>query len=376
MDDAIRLYLDDSDFAHLTFTYSRERVECVRRIPGRSWIPQRKVWSIPADNAQQVTRDVFPEESVVVIWEPAPGSLDTWSERFTRELKLRGYSFRTRKAYLGHLRRMADAFDDPLDRLTNDQIRIYLVSVLDRGVSHSYVNQCISALKILYTSVFRQDRPIDGLPRPRKERKLPTVLGREEVLRILGAVRNVKHRVILLLTYSAGLRVGEVTRLRREDIAVERGLIHVRQSKGRKDRYTVLSQVALEALNSYLDKVRPTTWLFPGARRDRHLHERSVQKVFKRACERAGIQTKATVHTLRHSFATHLLEGGTDLRYIQELLGHQSSKTTELYTHVGTGDVQRIRSPLDTLMGDRSGGSHNLGESAPGGDEPSDNLGR
>ena len=373
MADSIRLYLDGSDVAQLTFKYSRQRVERIRRIPGRVWNPGPKVWTIPKEDARQVVGDVFAGESIEVITEGSSVSSGHWEQRFTGELKLRGYSFRTRKAYLGHLRRMADHFDGPLDRLANDDLRTYLVSILDRGMSHSYVNQCISALKILYTSIYRQDRPIDGLPRPRRERKLRSVLGREEVLRILGAVGNLKHRAILLLTYSAGLRVGEVTRLRGEDIAIERGLIHIRQSKGRKDRYTLLSDVALEALKIYIEKTRPTTWLFPGARRGRHLHERSVQKVFKRACEKAGIRTKATVHTLRHSFATHLLEGGTDLRYIQELLGHASSKTTELYTHVGTGDVQRIRSPLDTLMGDRLQGSPNQEDSGSSGRNDSGN---
>jgi site-specific recombinase XerD len=155
----------------------------------------------------------------------------------------------------------------------------------------------------------------------------------------------------MLLTYSAWLRVGEVVRLRREDIDVERRLISVRQGKGRKDWQTLLSDVALEALRIYLSNYRIRTWLFPGARPGTHLHERSVQKVFARAYEKAGIKKAASVHTLRHSFATHLLESGTDLRYIQELLGHSSPKTTEIYTHVSQKSLSRIQSPLDSLMG-------------------------
>ena len=127
-------------------------------------------------------------------------------------------------------------------------------------------------------------------------------------------------------------------------------MIHIKQGKQRKDRYTMLSDVALEVLREYIQRYRPRTWLFPGARYGRHLHERSVQKVFERATQRAAIKKQVSVHTLRHSFATHLLEGGTDLRYIQELLGHKSSKTTEIYTHVSKRDISRIRSPLDTLM--------------------------
>ena len=139
-------------------------------------------------------------------------------------------------------------------------------------------------------------------------------------------------------------------RLRVEDIDSERKLIHVKQGKQRKDRYTVLSDVALSALREYVRRYRPQTWLFPGQRPGRHLHERSVQKVFQRARIKAGVDKPVSVHSLRHSFATHLLEGGTDLRYIQELLGHKSSTTTEIYTHVSTRDIGQIRSPLDSLM--------------------------
>ena len=158
----------------------------------------------------------------------------------------------------------------------------------------------------------------------------------------------------MLLTYSGGLRLGEVVRLKVGDIDSDRNLIHIRQAKGRKDRYTLLSKVALEALRAYYRKYQPQTWLFPGAKPGRHLHERSVQKVFDRAQEKAGIRKDVSTHTLRHSFATHLLESGTDLRYIQELLGHKSSKTTEIYTHVSEKNIGQIQSPLDALM-NRSG---------------------
>ena len=183
------------------------------------------------------------------------------------------------------------------------------------------------------------------------------MLSQEEVLRVLDAVRNPKHRAILFLTYSAGLRLGEVVRLRTCDIDSDRGLIHVRQGKQRKDRYTVLSVHAQKALDLYLRKYRPNGWLFPGFAPGRHIHERSVQKVVKRAYQEAGIDKPASVHTLRHSFATHLLEAGTGLRYIQELLGHKSPKTTEIYTHVSTRDIGKITSPLDRLMDQQENGS-------------------
>jgi integrase/recombinase XerD len=153
-----------------------------------------------------------------------------------------------------------------------------------------------------------------------------------------------------MLTYSSGLRVGEVTRLKLHDLDKERFVVHVRQGKGRNDRVTVLSRSAYEIVCIYLEKERPYDWLFPGADRDQPITERTIQRVFERARNAAGIQKPATVHTLRHSFATHLLEGGTDLRYIQELLGHENIKTTQIYTHVSTKDARRVMSPLDRIL--------------------------
>ncbi len=178
---------------------------------------------------------------------------------------------------------------------------------------------------------------------------MPVVLSKEEVAKILLALYNLKHKAILMLIYSAGLRVGEVVRLKIEDIDGKRMLIHVKGSKGRKDMHTILSLKALEILRQYWEKYKPVKWLFKGAKKGRHLSIRSVDKIFRNACNKAGIKKDASVHTLRHSFATHLLEGGTDLRYIQELLGHAHSRTTEIYTHVSTKSLGKIMSPLDTI---------------------------
>lgn len=150
-----------------------------------------------------------------------------------------------------------------------------------------------------------------------------------------------------MLAYSAGLRVSEVVKLRVQDIDTKRNMIHIKVAKGRKDRYTVLSEVALRVLREYWKVYQPKNWLFPGPKQNSHLTTRTVEKILEDASQKAGITKHVTVHTLRHSFATHLLEGGTDLRYIQELLGHKSSKTTEIYTHVSQRDIGRIKSPLD-----------------------------
>jgi site-specific recombinase XerD len=214
-------------------------------------------------------------------------------------------------------------------------------------MSRSYHDQLLSALRLFCRHVL--GRPIEQLPleRPRRERRLPSVLSRDEVGRLLDQIANPKHRAIVSLVYSAGLRVGEVVRLRPADLDRERGLIHVRRAKGAKDRFTLLASAARRAVDEYLQDADPGTWLFPGPSPARHLSSRSVQKVVERARVAAGIQKRVSVHTLRHSFATHLLDGGTDLRFIQELLGHGSARTTQIYTHVSTKDLGRIRSPLD-----------------------------
>lgn len=181
-----------------------------------------------------------------------------------------------------------------------------------------------NALRFLYVELYDKPFVIGRLPRPQKEKKLPDVLNEDEVVRILEAVDNLKHKTLLMLIYSAGLRVGEVVRLKIEDIDSERKLIYLKSAKGKKDRYTLLSDVALENLREYFRAYRPKEYLFEGAPGRKHIAERSVQEVFKRAAGMAGIRKHVTVHSLRHSFATHLLEAGIDLRYIQEVLGHSA----------------------------------------------------
>jgi len=185
--------------------------------------------------------------------------------------------------------------------------------------------------------------------RPKKDKKLPVVLSKEEVAKIPDSVDNIKHKAILMLVYSAGSRVGEVVKLKPEDIDSKRMLIHIKGSKGRKDRYTILSESVLKILREYWQQYKPRKWLFEGAKPEKHISIRTAQKIFEHAWEKAGIKKEITIHTLRHSFATHLLESGVDLRYIQELLGHKHSKTTEIYTLVSVKSIGKIRSPLDSL---------------------------
>ena len=266
-------------------------------------------------------------------------------------MKMKGFSRKTQKAYLGHVRRWFSWRGAWQSTQEDDAVKHFFLQLIDeRQCSHSYVNQAISALKLFYEEILGKRWSPQKIYRPKKITRLPKVLSEEEVAALINALTNLKHRAIMMLLYSAGLRVGEVVRLKAHDIDSARMLVLIRSGKGDKDRVSVLSEVALEMLRDYYRVYRPQKWLFPRAKVGRHITERTVQKVFVQAKDRAGIHKDATVHSLRHSFATHLLEAGTDLRYIQELLGHQSSKTTEVYTHVTNRDLRRIQSPLDRLV--------------------------
>lgn len=270
-------------------------------------------------------------------------------------LLLRRYSPRTRKVYIGHVRRFLEHVTSSRSLstsapLTLDDARGYILHAtgLER-ISIAYQRQIISSLSFLYREVLGVQGALRDIPRPRREQRLPRVLSREDVARILDATPNRKHRLALSLAYSGGLRVSEIVRLRVGDIDVERGIISVRASKGRKDRVTLLARSVIEQLDRYPQARDPRAWLFPGGRPDRHLTARSVQKVFAASLQRAGVRVPATVHSLRHSFATHLLESGVSLRHIQELLGHASPRTTQIYTHVSRSELTRIVNPLDRM---------------------------
>ena len=267
-----------------------------------------------------------------------------------KELRLRGYSTKTIKAYNGHIERLTEHYNKGLRDLSKNDIKDYLIFLVEKmGCKYSYMQQALCAVKFFYTNVARMDGNISDIRFPKKERKLPDILSMDEITCILKHTRNLKHKAILYLTYAAGLRVGEVVNLKVQDIDTIRGIVRIDQGKGKKDRISLLSSKAEMILKEYLEKYKPGDWLFEGDVPGRHLTERSVQRVFESSCKKAGITKDVSVHTLRHSFATHLLESGTDLRYIQELLGHSSSKTTEIYTHVSTRDLKRIQSPLDSL---------------------------
>jgi integrase/recombinase XerD len=221
--------------------------------------------------------------------------------------------------------------------------------ILPNGLSYSYQNQLISAVKKFYREIYREVIDPGEFTRPRSRHKLPNVLSKEEVKKILSAPMNEKHRAILSVIYGCGLRRSEVITLEPEDIDRDRMLLSVRQSKGFKDRIVPVSAKLVEVIDLCVSRYRPVVYLFEGQYQGSKYSAASIEKVFRMAVEKAGIKKRITLHGLRHSYATHLLEAGTDLRYIQELLGHKSSRTTEIYTHVTEKSIQKIRTPFDDL---------------------------
>ena len=237
-----------------------------------------------------------------------------------------------------------------LSEIDNDDVIIYNNDyILKNNLSASYQNQIVSALKLFFLTVGDRKIEIDSIHRPKRSRVLPNVLSKEEVKAILDAHVNIKHRAMLSLIYSCGLRCGELLALRPVNIDSKRNIVLLKNSKGKKDRIVPLSPKILELLRLYYKNYKPVTFLFEGRFKGETYDARSLQLVLKLALVKAGIKKPVTLHWLRHSYATHLMEGGTDLRYIQELLGHNSSKTTEIYTHVSTKSLQQIKSPFDDL---------------------------
>lgn len=221
--------------------------------------------------------------------------------------------------------------------------------ILRKNLSASYQNQVINAIKLFYRNRFNRFMNLNNIQRPRREKRLPNVLSKQEIKAIIEAPTNLKHRAMLSLTYACGLRRSELLNLTLKDVLSDRNLLFIRQSKGKKDRMVPISDKLINMLRTYYKAHKPKTWLFEGQIPNTRYSEKSLANVLKQSLAKAKIKKNVSLHWLRHSYATHLLESGTDLRYIQELLGHASSRTTEIYTHVSTKNLQQIRSPFDDL---------------------------
>jgi site-specific recombinase XerD len=274
---------------------------------------------------------------------------EDWRLKLETELHSRKYSPQTRTTYIHFIQMLCRVFQKTPEEIDSADIKQFLADMEKAGYSASAMNLALSAVKFLFRNILK-DNSIREQHRPRQDKKLPAVYSADEIKKILSMERNPKHRLLLMLVYSSGLRVSEVVVLKKEHIDLSRKVVYIKKGKGRKDRCTILSEKAAQFLSAYCNTCSIETWLFPGQPPSRHLSIRSAQQIFEKAAHKAGILKKASIHGLRHTFATHLLENGTDIRYIQSLLGHASLRTTERYTHVARRNVLNVQSPLDSIL--------------------------
>jgi integrase/recombinase XerD len=270
--------------------------------------------------------------------------------RMIEDMKLKNLSDRTIHAYVARVGSFARHFKRSPENLGRDDVRAYLLHLVQhKKVSWSVYSQARSAIRFLYEVTLGRTDVMERIPCPKQPKRLPVVLSLDEVARVFAALVGIKHRAILMTAYAAGLRLSEVVGLRVDDIDSKRMVVRVRQAKGRRDRYVMLSPRLLALLREYWKVAKPTEWLFPGDIPGHPITGKAVHKICVQAARAAGLDKHVTVHTLRHSFATHLLEAGTDIRTIQVLLGHRKLETTAIYTHVSPAAVEATRSPLDHL---------------------------
>jgi site-specific recombinase XerD len=299
-------------------------------------VAERGHWEIPPYTA---VADAFPSSEKFG---------EEWRNRLETEMRSRKFSPRTRSVYIHFICMLCRTLRKMARELSPDDVTRFLAMMEKNGYSASSMNLAFSASKFFFRNVLKSDG-IRWQRRPRQDKKLPSVLSKEDIKKILDTETNPKHRLLLTMVYSSGLRVSEVVALKREAIDLNRKIVYVKAGKGRKDRYTILSKKAVPLLKKYCSRYGIKTWLFPGQVAGSHLTIRSAQRVFEKAAYNAGITKKASIHGLRHSFATHLLENGTEIRYIQSLLGHTSVRTTERYARVAIKNVLAVQSPLDKM---------------------------
>lgn len=360
----IKLHLlehDGKKRMFIEFPFNKEVTEAIREIPGRRWSQRKKMWHVAPTNKMYVLLKAKTNGLAVIddaklrkqmqATKPVPAVPPAYIEK----LRYKRYSPNTIKTYVSLFADFVKYFSAcDLDKITEEQIKNYQLYLVDkRKVSASTQNQAINAIKFYYEKVLGQQRKEYWIDRPRKSRQLPKVLSENEVLAMLKATANLKHKSMIAVLYSAGLRMSELLHLRKEDVVFDKGIIFVRAGKGKKDRTTLLSANTAMVLKKYLDNYKPKYWLFEGPGGTGYTST-SVNSVIKEAAKKAGVNRRVTAHMLRHSFATHLLEQGVDVLYIQHLLGHYSPKTTAIYAHVSNKSLRKIISPLDAILGDKN----------------------
>ena len=328
------------------FDKNVEFIARIKQIDGARWSQSLVAWHLPDTEENRGRFKIKPASPSL----PSVEGIEQ-IEKFKQWLRSKRYSESTLSTYSDALKSFFVFYrEKPIAEINNEDVIIYNNEyILKNNLSASYQNQLTNALKLYFATIRETKIEIDKIHRPKRSKVLPNVLSKEEVKLILEAHTNSKHKTMLSLIYSCGLRCGELLALQPVHIDSKRNIVLLKNAKGKKDRIVPLSPKILKLLRDYYALYKPKTYLFEGQFAGKPYDSRSLQLILKQALVKVNIKKPVTLHWLRHSYATHLLESGTDLRYIQELLGHNSSKTTEIYTHVSTKSIQQIKSPFDDL---------------------------
>ncbi|CAG0970337.1 Tyrosine recombinase XerD [Flavobacteriales bacterium] len=361
----------------LFFPKDKELIQLVKKFKDARWSSTLRAWHIP--QKEYSVSDVFTlfkgkawidysevtnaHQKLNAVIKPEVFTSDTLKneelskealdkiEKFRFWLRSKRYSPNTIETYTDAMRSFLRFFSEKnIQEICNEDLIIFNNEyILANHYSESFQNQVVNAVKLFFKTVENSHLNIENIHRPKRTKKLPNVLSKEDVKEILNAPINIKHKAMLSLIYACGLRCGELLSLKLNDIDSDRMILHIKNAKGKKDRIVPLSEKIVALLRDYYKAAKPKLFLFEGQVKGTRYDERSLQNVLKQSVAKTSITKPVTLHWLRHSYATHLLENGTDLRYIQELLGHKSSKTTEIYTHVSTKSIRQIKSPFDYL---------------------------
>ena len=350
----------------LQFDYDKELIAKVKQMPGSLWSSTMRCWHLPYSESSfgGIGKLVTEKEAIIPKLEKLleerkyryfERALSEGKEKyvfsFQSWLESQRYSSKSINSYIQAVRTFLGFFKEKeVDTISNDDVINFNYNyILRNKLSTSYQNQMISAIKLFYNTILKKKITIDEIRRPREARGLPDIFSRAEVEKLLQSVANAKHKVVLALIYACGLRRSELINLRIIAVDSRRKLLIIKAAKGNKDRVIPLPEGIIMMLRAYYLIYKPKYWLFEGQKAGERYSESSLQHIFEHAVKKAGIKKELTLHCLRHSFATHLLENGVDLRFIQELLGHKSSKTTEIYTHVTEKSIEKIKSPFENL---------------------------
>ncbi|GGD99975.1 integrase [Planktosalinus lacus] len=359
----IVMYLPRKNAGRIKFKIPYELMEertAFKQLNGSFYHPSQRLWSLPNTAAHKEQVKTLFGKKLKVVNEHSPPEMPEFVvteaiqlelDRHYQKMKLKSYSDSTIRTYQSNLAQFFVYFkNSDVTTLTKEQIEGFVYELVQKyKISEQKQNMMINAIKSYYEHTLGQPREYYTITRPKRSKDLPNTLSEEEVLTIINAPKNIKHKAILYTIYSAGLRIGEVIRLRVKDVRSDDGFLFVKDSKGKKDRHTVLSPLLLDLLRTYYKVHKPSYWLFEGQDGGQY-SATSIQQIYRKAVKETGSNPWSTPHTLRHSFATHLMQRGVNIRYIQTALGHSSTKTTEVYTRVLSINSKTLKSPLDVIM--------------------------